>query len=116
VLAGEEVIITMAGNPLVKLVPVAEQCRERPLGAYSGKVRIKGDLLEPLAEEILNGFGLVKDENVLSTSHPYFSLDGGRAGKALRKNYWDCPGIRQPIVVEYGNRRPFAWGYRALGS
>ena len=37
------------------LVPVAEQGRERQLGAYAGKIRIKGDLLEPLPEEILNG-------------------------------------------------------------
>jgi len=67
VLAGEEVIITKAGRPLVKLVPVAEQGRERPLGAYAGKVRIKGDLLEALPKEILNGFWLVKDEDALST-------------------------------------------------
>ena len=39
----------------MKLVPVAEQGRERPLGAYAGKVRIRGDLFEPLPEEILNG-------------------------------------------------------------
>jgi hypothetical protein len=38
---------------------------ERPLGAYSGKVRIKGVLLEPLPKEILNGFWLVKDEDAL---------------------------------------------------
>jgi antitoxin (DNA-binding transcriptional repressor) of toxin-antitoxin stability system len=44
----------LAGRPLVKLVPVAERGRQRPLGAYSGKVRIKGDLLEPLPKEILN--------------------------------------------------------------
>ncbi len=67
VLAGEEVIITKAGHPLVKLVPVAEQGRERPLGAYTGKVRIKGDLLEPLPEEIINGFWLAGDEDALST-------------------------------------------------
>ena len=54
VLAGEEIIITKAGRPLVKLVPVAERGRQRSLGAYSGKVRIKGDLLEPLPKEILN--------------------------------------------------------------
>ena len=66
-LAGEEVIITKAGNPLVKLVPVAGQGKERPLGAYSNKVRIKGDLLEPLPKEILNEFWLIKDEDALST-------------------------------------------------
>ena len=67
VLAGEEVIITKAGHPLVKPVTVVEQGRERPLGAYAGKVRIKGDLLEPLPEEILNQFWLVKDDDALST-------------------------------------------------
>jgi prevent-host-death family protein len=66
VLAGEEVIITKAGHPLVKLVPVAEQGRERPLGIYAGKVRIKGDLLAPLPVEILNGFWLANDEDALS--------------------------------------------------
>jgi prevent-host-death family protein len=54
VLAGEKVIITKAGRPIMKLVPVAQQGRERPLGAYSGKVRIKGGLLAPLTEEVLN--------------------------------------------------------------
>ena len=48
VLAGEEVIITKAGHPLVKLVPVAEQGRERQLGVYAEKVRINSDILEPL--------------------------------------------------------------------
>ncbi|MGD8294011.1 MAG: type II toxin-antitoxin system prevent-host-death family antitoxin [Desulfobacterales bacterium] len=67
VLAGEEVIITKAGNPLVKLVPITEQSRERPLGVYAGKVRIKGDLLKPLPEEIVNEFWLVKDEDALSS-------------------------------------------------
>ena len=39
VLAGEEVIITKAGHPLVKLVPVAEQARKDrwvPMRAKSG--------------------------------------------------------------------------------
>jgi prevent-host-death family protein len=67
VLAGEEVIITKAGHPLVKLVPVAEQGRDRPLDVYAGKVRINADLMEPLSKEILNGFWLVKDEDALST-------------------------------------------------
>jgi prevent-host-death family protein len=67
VLAGEEVIITKAGRPLVKLVPIAEQGGKRPLGSFSGKVRIKGDLLEPLPKEIINSFWLEKDEDALST-------------------------------------------------
>jgi prevent-host-death family protein len=102
VLAGEEVIITKAGRPLVKLVPVAEQGGKRPLGAFSGKVRIKGDLLEPLPKEIINGFWLEKDEDAFSTRHAYLSLDGGGTGHALRKNHWDRPGDRQPIVIKRG--------------
>ena len=66
VLAGEEVIITKAGHPLVKLVPVAVQSRERQLGVYADKVRIKGDILAPLPKEIVNGFWLVNDEDALS--------------------------------------------------
>ena len=65
VLAGEEVIITKAGHPLVKMVPVAEQGMERQLGIYADKVRIKGDILEPLPKEIVNGFWLVNDEDAL---------------------------------------------------
>jgi prevent-host-death family protein len=56
VLSGEEVIITKAGKPLVKLVPVEAKSGKRPLGAYEGKVKFHGDLLEPIPEEIIDTF------------------------------------------------------------
>jgi len=56
VLSGEEVIITKAGRPLVKLVPVEAQSGTRPLGSYEGKVKFHGDLLEPIPEEIVETF------------------------------------------------------------
>ncbi|MBW1800889.1 MAG: type II toxin-antitoxin system Phd/YefM family antitoxin [Deltaproteobacteria bacterium] len=56
VLAGEEVIITKAGHPLVKLVPVQKHIGKRRLGAYQGKVKFHHDLLETLPEEVVGDF------------------------------------------------------------
>lgn len=61
VLSGEEVIITKAGRPLVKLVPIEEQSSTRPLGDYKDKIKFHGDLLEPLPEEILDDFWLERE-------------------------------------------------------
>jgi len=55
-LAGEEVIITKSGRPLVKLVPVQQPQGSRPLGLYAGKVKIKEDLLEPLPPSVADDF------------------------------------------------------------
>jgi len=48
--AGEEIIITRAGIPLVRLESV------RPLGMYRGKIKIADDFDAPLPDEILAGF------------------------------------------------------------
>ncbi len=66
VLSGEEVIITKAGQPLVKLVPVEAKSGTRPLGAYEGKVKFHGDLLEPIPNEFLDTFWLQADDHALS--------------------------------------------------
>ncbi len=66
VLSGEEVIITKAGRPLVKLVPIEEQGSTRPLGDYKDKIKFHGDLLEPLPEEILDDFWLEGDDHAIS--------------------------------------------------
>jgi len=66
VLSGEEVIITKAGRPLVKLVPIEEQSSTRPLGDYKDKIKFHGDLLEPLPEEILDDFWLEGDDHAIS--------------------------------------------------
>jgi prevent-host-death family protein len=56
VLAGEEVIITKSGQPLVKLVPVRQEPKSRPLGLFKNKIILHGDLLAPLPQEVLNAF------------------------------------------------------------
>ncbi len=50
-LAGEEVIIMKSGRALVKLVPVACEQSERPLGCCREQVQVYGDLLAPLPDE-----------------------------------------------------------------
>ncbi len=47
VVAGEEVVISKAGTPLVRLVPVAAVGGPRPLGALAGKVVEARDCWEP---------------------------------------------------------------------
>ena len=66
-LSGEEVIITKAGRPLVKLVPVESYSSTRPLGAYAGKVKFHGDILEPMPEEIIDTFWLQDDNHEISS-------------------------------------------------
>lgn len=60
VLAGEEVIITKGGKPLVRMVPMQETSENRSLGLYAGKITINGDLLSPLPEDIIDDFWLKK--------------------------------------------------------
>ena len=56
-LAGEDVIISKSGRPLVKLVPVDDKSgKTRPLGLYADQIKITGDILKPLPEEIINDF------------------------------------------------------------
>lgn len=43
VAAGEEVVISKAGKPIARLVPVVEPPRERVLGLYKGQVVIGED-------------------------------------------------------------------------
>jgi prevent-host-death family protein len=50
VVAGEEVVISKAGTPLVRLVPVAAGERPRALGALAGAVREAPDCWAPDAE------------------------------------------------------------------
>lgn len=53
-LAGEEVVIARKGKPLVKLVPVEKQRKQRVPGRYKGKIWIAPDCFEPLSEEELD--------------------------------------------------------------
>jgi prevent-host-death family protein len=45
-IAGEEVIISKAGKPVVKLVPYPEQNSPRTLGVWRGKIKIADDFDE----------------------------------------------------------------------
>jgi prevent-host-death family protein len=58
---GEDVIITKAGKPVARLVPFIEETGPRSLGLYLGKVKLHGDLLEPLPVEIINDFWPERD-------------------------------------------------------
>ena len=55
-LAGEEVIITKSGQPLVKLVPVHSEQKQRPLGMYHDKIKIYGDVSAPLPQDMIDDF------------------------------------------------------------
>jgi prevent-host-death family protein len=54
-IAGEEVIISKAGKPVVKLVPYPDLTAPRPLGVWRGKVKIADDFDE-LPPEIAEAF------------------------------------------------------------
>ncbi|HAZ44053.1 MAG TPA: antitoxin [Cyanobacteria bacterium UBA11369] len=56
VLSGEEVIISQAGTPIARIVPIADQSLPRIPGLDRGKVVISPDFNEPLPEDIINDF------------------------------------------------------------
>lgn len=56
VLAGEEVILSQAGTPIARIVPLTNQPLPRIPGLDSGKVFIAPDFDEPLPEDVLNDF------------------------------------------------------------
>ena len=53
-LGGEEIIITRAGKPVARLVPVQQ---DRSPGLATGRIRISADFDAPLPEQILRDFG-----------------------------------------------------------
>jgi prevent-host-death family protein len=52
-LAGEEVIITRSGKPVVKLIPIRQ---ERVPGSARGLIRILPEFYEPLPDDVLDSF------------------------------------------------------------
>lgn len=56
VLSGEFVIISQAGTPIARIVPITEQSLPRIPGLDRGKVEIAPDFDTPLPEDILNDF------------------------------------------------------------
>ena len=55
-MAGEEVVITKAGRPLVRLVPTEQSPRRRTLGTAKGDFVVPTDFDAPLPDEILAEF------------------------------------------------------------
>lgn len=53
---GEEVVIAKSGHPLVKLVPVVEKPKQRPMGLYAGQIWMSPDFNDPLPDEYLEAF------------------------------------------------------------
>jgi prevent-host-death family protein len=53
-LAGEEILIARNGEPLVKLVPVAQERKPRVPGRYKGQIWIAPGCFEPMSEEELD--------------------------------------------------------------
>ena len=53
---GEEVIIAKAGVPLIRLVPIMKNNKERVPGSAKGKIIISDDFDTPLPAEIIESF------------------------------------------------------------
>lgn len=54
--AGDEVIIAKNGEPIARLVPVAQRRQPRTPGSMKGKIRIAADFDAPLPKNILSRF------------------------------------------------------------
>ncbi len=54
--AGEEVLISRAGQPVARLVPARKPRGRRRAGRFVGKGRIADDFNAPLPSEVLAGF------------------------------------------------------------
>jgi prevent-host-death family protein len=61
--SGEEIIISQAGTPIARIVPIAEQKLPRIPGLDRGKVEISPDFDAPLPDNILNAFLKPTDED-----------------------------------------------------
>lgn len=55
-LAGEEVVITRRGKPVVRLVPAEETRPPRRPGALKGLFEVPDEFFEPLPDDILEAF------------------------------------------------------------
>jgi antitoxin (DNA-binding transcriptional repressor) of toxin-antitoxin stability system len=54
--AGEEIIITKAGKPVARLVPVVSLGGRRIPGTYAGRIKILDEFYAPICEDLLEGF------------------------------------------------------------
>lgn len=55
-IAGEEITIAKNGKPLLKLVPIEEQGRQRVPGLNKDKIEFSEDFSGPLPDEIVDEF------------------------------------------------------------
>lgn len=53
---GEEVVIAKSGHPLVKLVPIEDKPKKRPMGLLAGQAVMSADFNDPLPPEYLEAF------------------------------------------------------------
>ena len=53
---GEEIVITRAGKPVARLVPIKARPRARRLGLLEGRIRIAADFDDPLPDEVRKRF------------------------------------------------------------
>jgi len=53
---GEEIIITKAGQPVAKIIPIPPERKPRQPGSAKGKIWIAPDFDAPLPEKILKSF------------------------------------------------------------
>jgi prevent-host-death family protein len=60
--SGEEIVISQAGIPIARIVPIAEQKLPRIPGLDRGKVTITSDFDAPLPDDVLNAFLNPTDE------------------------------------------------------
>jgi len=56
VAAGEEIVISKAGRPIARLVPLQRQTAPRLLGQDVGLFQVPSDFDEPLPESVLSEF------------------------------------------------------------
>jgi prevent-host-death family protein len=56
VAAGKEIIISKAGKPVAKLVPLSDSRRERSMGMDRGRAWISEDFDAPLPDDLLAMF------------------------------------------------------------
>ena len=54
--SGEEIIISKAGKPIAKLVPVKVNAEPRKPGFWKGKVKIAKSFDDPLPDDIMKAF------------------------------------------------------------
>ncbi len=56
VLAGEEIVVARAGQPLIKLVAIVPPSPRRVAGSLAGKVHIHDDFDDPMPDDLLEAF------------------------------------------------------------